>query len=591
MKKTAGYSMLFGAALLCVILMNADRVKAAQDGRQGKTWSEEKTIHTEYSSSWSEKETLNGEVIRDESGSKSGSSDSRDANSGSELSKGNLTPLAKEDPKVDEPQNNDEDAKGNEPEGDNKSSEVDPSELDESKKVPDSVGMNLAVPTGEFPPANFRGGDPDDELVHCLEDTYYKKQEHTLIYADDINELTENEDAYYSSEPNMKWTLKDAEGNVLEETNTNIATNGGTFQVPGEYTIGNSGARQVSETKQDETTETTETTKKTVTAQQESGVIVHDVTSPDIWVGLAELNGDEKDSDVSNAKKDLVNNMKARIVSSEAEQKTKNIQKSMKSEDEPDDEANAAKDAADAAAGLQKEEFKNELEKISQGHQSGRAYTQAEMRAADNDKDCWLNNKSFLFIDEGITAKDNTNERNLKPTTKTARITTTGSMFNEDGGNGYTSVRTMAQLLDKKDYTWLVQLNPADTKSEYVVDESRGEDKVDGSAQMREKVPGLFVKRNVPFYFAAVATDNGDRRATAKEVEVLLYDEKRNEIKPEKNGSYMFKTANYPRADFPEQSVCTLFARATDADGNTTEFALPVYVLDSQSSYSLEAIK
>ena len=28
-----------------------------------------------------------------------------------------------------------------------------------------------------------------------------------------------------------------------------------------------------------------------------------------------------------------------------------------------------------------------------------------------------------------------------------------------------------------------------------------------------------------------------------------------------------------------------------DTDGNTTEFALPVYVLDSQSSYSLEAIK
>jgi uncharacterized protein VirK/YbjX len=83
MKKTAGYSMLFGAALLCVILMNADRVKAAQNGRQEKTWSEEKTIHTEYSSSWSEKETLNGEVIKDESGSKSVSSDSRDANSGS----------------------------------------------------------------------------------------------------------------------------------------------------------------------------------------------------------------------------------------------------------------------------------------------------------------------------------------------------------------------------------------------------------------------------------------------------------------------------------------------------------------------------
>ena len=42
--------------------------------------------------------------------------------------------------------------------------------------VPDNVAMNLNFASDDnVMPANFRGGNPDSELVNCLEDVYYEK--------------------------------------------------------------------------------------------------------------------------------------------------------------------------------------------------------------------------------------------------------------------------------------------------------------------------------------------------------------------------------------------------------------------------------
>ena len=48
-------------------------------------------------------------------------------------------------------------------------------------------------------PATFRGGDPDSGLVHCLEDVYYEKHEHSLIYKESAEDLAEG--AKFESDP------------------------------------------------------------------------------------------------------------------------------------------------------------------------------------------------------------------------------------------------------------------------------------------------------------------------------------------------------------------------------------------------------
>ena len=73
--------------------------------------------------------------------------------------------------------------------------------------IPESADMTLGIQDSDnVMPANFRGGDPDSGLVNALEDVYYVKHEHSLIYEEDAAKLAEN--TTFESDPNITGTPK-----------------------------------------------------------------------------------------------------------------------------------------------------------------------------------------------------------------------------------------------------------------------------------------------------------------------------------------------------------------------------------------------
>ncbi|MDD3000503.1 MAG: hypothetical protein PHF29_01990 [Candidatus Riflebacteria bacterium] len=373
--------------------------------------------------------------------------------------------------------------------------------------IPESADMTLGIQDSDnVMPANFRGGDPDSGLVNALEDVYYVKHEHSLIYEEDAQELAEN--TTFASDPNITWDtkMKNADGtyeDVEAPKNTNMAADGGEFFLPGEYQIGNSGARQVGEVPsvEDEEEEGNEEAT-TVTAQQSMGVKVHDVTAPDLWIAFQETAGSRS---IPQSEEALIGDLKENII--------KNA-----------------------------------------GHPFSTEPNNEEFQT-----------KSFIFIEEGEDTEE-LKERDKEPWDKTARVTLAGTLFNEDGMVDVKSAVFETKLLSKEDQTRLAQV-------------------VGGSDH---DLKGIFVRRNVPFIFAATATDNGDRRKSAAiesyNVEARL--EYRDGSPVEKVGdAYLFRVQNYPVEEHKDQEVYTFIARAKDLSGNVTEIAVPVYVVDTQASF------
>jgi hypothetical protein len=376
----------------------------------------------------------------------------------------------------------------------------DQSEEDVSEKVviPDTTDMTLGMQDSEnLMPDNFRGGDPDRGLVHVLEDLAYVKHEHALIYQADATEIADG--AEFESDPNITWDTKirNADGSftdVEEPKNTNMAADSGAFFVPGEYQIGNSGARQVGSIDGADDADEADGAK-TVTAQQSMGVLAHDVTPPDLWIALQETAGSR---DIPQTEKELLLTMQTEIVAKKAR---------------PIDDMEAFKTT------------------------------------------------NYLFIEEGETE-----ERNVQPWEKSARVTVAGPMFNEDGAVNVESGVIDTLLLSQEEQTRLTSV----------------------VADSNQNVKGIFVRRNVPFIFTAVATDNGDQRQTSGitsyNVEAGIFDESGNEV-DKVNDSYIFRVPNYPLNEHKDQEVYVFKARAKDFSGNLTEVAMPVYVIDSYSSF------
>lgn len=260
--------------------------------------------------------------------------------------------------------------------------------------VPDSTAMTLGMASQEHVmPANFRGGDPDSSVVNVLEDVYYEKHEHSLIYAGDSSELASG--SSYTSEPNITWTTskKDDNGdyNTISSNNTNMAADGGTLYTPGDYHIGNSGARQVSsaakvENITDEMAEDLDNVasgSKTVTANQTLGVIVHDCTPPDVWIAFQEGAGN---IDMTTNETELKQKLYTKIVESK-----------------------------------------------------GRPFSE---NAADFDE------ASYLFVDEGKS-----NERDLEPWNKVGRVSVAGALFDADGAIKFGTGTVPTALIDKDTQT------------------------------------------------------------------------------------------------------------------------------------------
>ena len=393
--------------------------------------------------------------------------------------------------------------------------------------VPDNVAMTLDFKdNANVMPNTFRGGDPDSSLVHCLEDVYYEKHEHSLIYSENASDVTPG--STFESDPNITWTTskKDADGNFtcLGSKNTNMAKDGGTLYEPGEYQIGNSGARQVNEpteevktltdtstststgtgtgtgtgtstgTSTGTNTETTSTKEpKTVTSNQTMGVLVHDCTSPDLWVAFQEGAGNV---DMAASEHELKQNIYTKVLTT-----------------------------------------------------MGRPFSSDE-------KD--YEEESYIFIDEGESS-----ERNKEPWNKTARVTIAGAMFNENGAVKYNSGVVQSGLLDKNDQTRQVHVSAIEENG---------------------LLKGIFVRRNVPFIFAAVSVDNGDERVAPTDVEARI--EKGNASVVEKiDNAYLFRVPNYPRKEYEDQPNYFFVAKAEDKSGNLTTIKIPLYVINSNASF------
>lgn len=410
----------------------------------------------------------------------------------------------------------------------------------EEATLPDSTDMTLGFSEGAGTlPAEFRGGDPDSGLVHCLEDVYYEKQEHSLIYNPDAEALAEG--AKFESEPNITWDtkVKDADGNwkTMSSQNTNVATDGGKFFSPGEYQIGNSGARQVAEgsggavdeegaatdpdgeaaggSSTEETVtgapggeaaggSSTETSlvgedgevegagEKTVTAQQSMGVLVHDCTSPDLWVAFQEGAG------------------KVDMAKTEQELKAKMAEKII--------------------ANL------------------GRPFS---TKAEDYEE------ASYLFVDEGLE-----DERNLEPFKKTARLSVAGALFNERGAPKYESGVLKSRLLNEE--TQARQTHVAG-----------GPDNA---------LKGVYVRRNVPFIFSAMSIDNGDNRGAVADVACTIEFADGQPV-PKDESAFLFRVPNYPREKYSDQPEYFFVAKGSDKEGNVTTVRAPLYVVNTQVAY------
>lgn len=402
-------------------------------------------------------------------------------------------------------------------------------------KVPDSAAMTLGmadkdedgnkVENSEFVmPATFRGGDPDSSLVHCLEDVEYQKHEHSIVYSEDANDVASG--SSFASDPNITWTTSKKNENgdfdTVKEDKTNMAAHGGAINTPGEYAIGNSGSRSVSEPVEEVKELTEDPDKdpnkepnkdgeegkgdgtKTVTAQQTMGVIVHDCTPPDLWVAFQE--------DAGNVD----------MAESEFKLKEKIYEK-----------------------------IKNNL---------GRPIS-------PNDTD--YEETSYIFVDEGATE-----DRDKKPWEKTSSLTIAGPLFNEYGS------------VVKPDNSKLVKSSFADeekvlVKTEITIDENDKEFK------------GIFVRRNVPFVFAAISVDNTDERKAPTEVVAQIESSDGTVIDKQEGESYMFRVPNYPRSEYKDQPEYYFYAKAVDkagdkeGEGNYTEIKIPVYVVNSAASFEV----
>ncbi len=291
--------------------------------------------------------------------------------------------------------------------------------------LPDSVKMDLGIKKqkgvlGE----EYLGGDPDHTLVHVLEDVEYERHEHSLIYTGDAgNSIASGSN--FGNDPAVSWTTTkrnpdgtwpdgtadaNAAANTIIDNNNNSAACTERMEAPGEYNICNSGARDVSEPSQEEDVvgggdsatntntstntdpdsegegegEKTTPKKKTVTAEQNLGVIVHDRTVPDVWVAFKEEAGT---SDIENLKED--NDFATKVF--------------LQMKEKDDDEERAAAEPFSSK--------ESDFEEVS-----------------------------YLFIDEGSLKSK---ERDKEPWNKTVRVTTAGAMFNESN-----SIEIKSETLD-----------------------------------------------------------------------------------------------------------------------------------------------
>ncbi len=163
---------------------------------------------------------------------------------------------------------------------------------------------------------------------------------------------------------------------------------------------------------------------------------------------------------------------------------------------------------------------------------------------------------SYIFIEEGQE-----DERNKIPWEKTARLSIAGTLFNERGAPKF-ETGVLTSKIDQTEYRNHVNVVGGEEKN----------------------LKGVYVRRNVPFIFAAMSTDNGNKRATAGLVTTAIETADGKEVGKD-GSSYLFRVPNFPRDQYPDEPEYFFTTNATDKDGNVTTIRMPLYVVETSAAF------
>ena len=397
---------------------------------------------------------------------------------------------------------------------------------EETPEIPGSVDMSLGVKdTTYVMPENFRGKETGEGDQQWLEDVGYLMQENSDLYNVDAAAIAES--ANFEGEPNINWEVKkeDADGNMNTESsdNTNKATNDSNIKDPGYYQVHNGGARQVS------------------TSGGAEGEAIGDSGSDSGSESGGAASGEEtasagNEGDASGA------------AGGDAQTVTAQQRIGIEVHDctAPDmwvafQEGAGTVNMAETEEALKAQMVGKIIENMGKPFSTdAKAFEEA----------------SYIFLEEGEDS-----DRDSIPWEKTARLSIAGTLFNECGAPKFESGK-LSSKTDQNDYTNHVNVIGGEGKS----------------------LKGVYVRRNVPFIIAAISTDNGNKRATAGEVEVKIEDADGKVVEKEGEG-YLFRVPNYPRSEYKDQPDYFFTTSAVDKDGNLTTIRMPLYVVNTQAAF------
>lgn len=418
-------------------------------------------------------------------------------------------------------------------------------------------------------PPKFCGGNPDAERVDVVEDVTYPREEHSLAYNPEgsAQEAGLPAGVDFQGPPQINWTLEDAEGNAVGDQNNNEATSVGEFPEPGEYRVGNSGARQVggsgggasdtdnpegddstggtgaggtgsetpggdgstggtgaggtgAETPEGEGADADGAAGRRLTSTQTRDVVCHDVTPPSVWAAIQEGAGD-------------VTNFV------EAEEQLRNA--------------------------LEEKMQQNMLSLIL-SHKEGRETTTDSAMGGmfSNLEETPLEHASLMAVFEyPINASPVTEQG------KTAMCSVKGPVFNELGKTG-----TADRWGENGTVPSVVKVWEEQTRETRVTPATVGK-------------KAVYVRRNVPFMIAAVARDNGDKYLGTADAACYIAKKGSDNPEPKVDNAYLFRKNNVDDKGNQVEGEPELefVIKGADKFGNTTVVRLPLLVVNTQVSY------
>jgi|GEM_PF-696893 len=414
-------------------------------------------------------------------------------------------------------------------------------------------------------PDKFRGGNPDTGLIHVLEDEKYKRQEHSILYEEEPTSLEgAQNDAKYTGAPTIDWTTEKVNDDgslvTLSNENTNCATNENMFPEPGEYRVSNSGARQVSGTTTEGSEGTTEgsnqgTTSETSEGEENGGANgTTPITSEGTENGAANATTPTTGAGSENAAANgttptteggTENAAAATTTPTTAEQRvTANQTIGVECHDctAPNLYAIVQEGAGSNKLAVSEQDLVNQLrDQIANDSFNPEAQLDGGLKEANL-----------------IAVFEPADKKNARPKDKVAKIALKGMIFDDSGKKTTEAVEVPMKILSQDDQTRIAHIGA-------------------------ESVKGVYVRRSIPFLAAVQMTDNYKfnpdgakcyirNKTTGADVEKI-------------DGSYLFRIPNYPRDEYKDQPDLELVINAKDSAGNQTLVQLPLYVVNTQTSF------